>query len=69
MVPKGIVSWNEWIVIVEHMLENWLEIPKRVWLLLLRSLSTSRLKMRMPGMADDTIVATTVPRFATSEPR
>ena len=52
----------------EQRLENWLDIPNSVLLFFLRSLRTSRLKMRTPGMAEDTMEATMDPRLATPEP-
>ena len=66
--PNGIVSWKVWMEIPEQRLENWLDIPNSVLLFFLRSLRTSRLKMRTPGIAEDTMDATMDPRLATPEP-
>lgn len=53
---------------LEHILENWLEMPNNVLLFLLRSLRISRLKILAPGRAEDTMVETMTPRFAVPEP-
>lgn len=52
----------------EQILENWLEMPKSVLLFFLRSLRMSRLKMRLPGKAEETTMDTIVPRSAMPEP-
>lgn len=64
----GIVSWNEWMTVPEQTFENWLEMPYSRLLFFLRSFMMSRLMSRLPRDADDTTVATIVPRSAKPEP-